>query len=775
MKNECHKMKKSVLTDNSEVISCFSYQPSFFLYFKAFIFRLFFIHSYYSLHPYTYKSYRTILLVFISGSVYLFNPQRASAQNEYFNNQLLIADRLLLHDSTTYCFEIASDIRKQAESLKDKYTQAQADLRLGCAARAQNNNIKAAQHFESAADGFKELKLPFFYVKALAERGVSELRSQKRLLASDLFYSALKVFNEDLSIQQKTENLALKALICERLATLLSRQSFNKAENFAFEAIEINEKIKDDFQLNVDYTTLGNIYHRKKDWEKSQIYYKKSFDLCKKNNFNAGRALVNLGNVDNQKNKYPEAIALYNDAIKEYEKKSGNEVLIAQAYINLASTNDSLKRYDTAINYLLKSIRILNEAGSTNGLKDAYDVLIDAYKNTGQTEKALQSALLYNNLQQSEFQETQSLADNQSLYENKKIEKEAGDKFKIQQEQMVSLKKQQELQIYNQKLLEEKDRNAIDLLRQGQTLRDFELKRKEDTLALANNKLVFNAAQLKLAETDKKLNEQKVKTQRAYTFLLLGLLAAGLLLGLTFWQILRNRMRHEREKAVTEQLRLEASILRNQLESEIKLLRAQMNPHFIFNSLNSINNFLLHNDTLTASQYLTRFSKLVRLVLDNARTEKITLKNELDTLELYMQFEALRFEGKIKYQIQIDPAIATEDIRVPPLLIQPYVENSIWHGLMQKEYGGNIKINVSPLGEDAIYIDIEDDGVGREASFNLKSKSATKNKTHGMQITAERVQLLDEMYKTQTHITVDDLFDIAGKPRGTKVRIEIPI
>ncbi len=564
MKIESRKKNKIGANNKLEVISHFTHHSSVFLFFYAFVCRSTFNFCHYLVHRTAFNFQHPTFFVLITGFVFLLNPDSASAQNEFLNTQLLIADRLLLHDSTTFCSDIADNVLKQAEALKDKYTQAQAELRLGYVALAQNKNIKAAQYFESAGGIFKELKLPVFYAKALAERGVSELRSQRRLLASDLFYSSLKVFNEDLSTQQQNENPVLKALICERLATLLSRQSFSKAENFAFEAVAINEKLKDDYQLNVDYTTLGNIYHRKKDWDKAQAYYKKSYDLCKKNNFNAGRALVNLGNVDNQKNKYPEAIALYNDAVKEYEKKSGNEILIAQTYINIASINDSLKRYDIAVDYLLKSIRTLNDAGSTNGLKDAYDVLIDAYKNTGQTEKALESALLYANLQQSEFRETQSLSDNQSVYENKKIEKEADDKVKIQQEQMISLKKQQELQIFNQKLLAEKDKGAIDLLRQGQTLRDLELKRTEDTLALTNNKLVFNAAQLKLAETDKRLNEQKVKTQTAYTFLLLGLLGAGLLLGLTFWQILRNRMRHEREKAVAEQLRLEASILRTQ-------------------------------------------------------------------------------------------------------------------------------------------------------------------------------------------------------------------
>ena len=717
-----------------------------------------------------------LLLIF---SFLFFVTGRVDAQNNFQNaaykNQLAVADGLIAHDSIIESLGIVENIYKETEAKKDKYAQAESLMRLGFIARAQNNHAKAAQNFDDAGTRFRELKLSPLFCKALAERGISELKSQKRSLASELFYSALKVYDEDLSPIEKTQNIDTEALIFERLATLLGRQSFSKAENYALQAINLHQKLKDDYQLNVDYTTLGTIYFRNRDLDRALIHYQKSYDLCKKNNYNTGRALVNIGIVYDEKRKHTEAIDLYNNAVKEYEKKSGNEILIAQAYINMGSSYDSLKNYKSGIDYSLKSINLLHQAQSTNGLREAYYNLITAYKNTGQTEKALECALLSSELQQTEFREAQKLSDNQSVYENKKIEKEAGDKLRAQQDQLSSIKKQQELQLSNQNLLAEKNFRDIDILNQSRTLQDLELKRTEDMLTLAKNKLDYNQTQLALAETDKRLNEQKVKTQSAYNLLLSGLLAAGLILGLTFWQIIRSQMRHEREKATAEQLRLEASILRTQLESEIKLLRAQMNPHFIFNALNSINNFLLHNNTESASHYLTRFSKLVRLVLDNARSEKITLHNELYTLELYMQFEALRFADKIKYQIIIAPTINTEDIRIPPLLLQPYVENAIWHGIMHKIEGGLIKINISDLQEDKICIEIEDNGIGRQAASTIKSKSATKNKSHGMQITAERLQLLDEMYKTKTHININDLFDHAGNACGTKVRMEIPV
>ncbi len=127
----------------------------------------------------------------------------------------------------------------------------------------------------------------------------------------------------------------------------------------------------------------------------------------------------------------------------------------------------------------------------------------------------------------------------------------------------------------------------------------------------------------------------------------------------------------------------------------MQALRAQMNPHFIFNSLNSINRYIVKSDQATASLYLTRFAKLIRLILDNSNNKFITLSNELQALSLYMEMESIRFEKKFSYTIECDDNINTESIFVPPLIIQPYVENAIWHGLLHKETAGHLYVRIS--------------------------------------------------------------------------------
>ena len=210
-------------------------------------------------------------------------------------------------------------------------------------------------------------------------------------------------------------------------------------------------------------------------------------------------------------------------------------------------------------------------------------------------------------------------------------------------------------------------------------------------------------------------------------------------------------------------------------ETEMTALRAQMNPHFIFNCLNSIKLYTLENDSQTASEYLTKFSQLIRLVLENSRSEKVTLQKELEALNLYIELEAMRFKNKVQYQINIPATIDQQYIEIPPLLLQPYVENAIWHGLMHKMEGGNIIIDISQVAEHLLYIEITDDGVGREQAASYKSKSATQQKSFGLKMTSERISIINQLYHINAEVKIKDLKDSMNNSTGTKVIIQIPI
>jgi signal transduction histidine kinase len=210
-------------------------------------------------------------------------------------------------------------------------------------------------------------------------------------------------------------------------------------------------------------------------------------------------------------------------------------------------------------------------------------------------------------------------------------------------------------------------------------------------------------------------------------------------------------------------------------ETEMTALRAQMNPHFIFNCLNSIKLYTLENDSQTASEYLTMFSQLIRLVLENSRAEKVTLQKELETLRLYIELEAMRFKNKVHYAIKVDPGIDQQYIEIPPLLLQPYVENAIWHGLMHKKDGGDIMVAVTLPAEQLLQIEITDNGVGRELAAAYKSKSATTQKSFGLKMTSDRLQIINQLYQINADVKITDLTDEAHQVTGTKVIIRIPV
>lgn len=209
-------------------------------------------------------------------------------------------------------------------------------------------------------------------------------------------------------------------------------------------------------------------------------------------------------------------------------------------------------------------------------------------------------------------------------------------------------------------------------------------------------------------------------------------------------------------------------------EVEMKALRAQMNPHFLFNCLNSINRYIVVNDTVKASGYLTKFSKLIRLILDNSANDITTLENEINLLKLYIEMEFMRFDGKFTYAIEVDDNLATDTISIPSMIIQPYVENAIWHGLLNKGENGHLSLKVNSISPSELQVVVEDNGIGRQKAGDLKSKSTLKQKSYGMKITNDRIKAMNQLYDSGASVQIQDMHDAQNKPTGTKVVLNIP-
>lgn len=215
---------------------------------------------------------------------------------------------------------------------------------------------------------------------------------------------------------------------------------------------------------------------------------------------------------------------------------------------------------------------------------------------------------------------------------------------------------------------------------------------------------------------------------------------------------------------------------RQTAEAKLQSMRLQMNPHFLFNSLNSIQQLILRNHTDDAARYLSRFSKLLRQVLTYSDYSTVSLTKEIEMLELYLQLEALRFKESFQYSISACSMINRDEMEIPTLLIQPFVENAIWHGLLHKTGERKLHINFLLSNEEQIICTIEDNGIGRKAA--QKISQAVKDDLHtgkGIRSADDRLRLFNEQFEAKSYLEIEDLTDASGNASGTRVSIFFPV
>ncbi|HLF62714.1 MAG TPA: histidine kinase, partial [Saprospiraceae bacterium] len=257
--------------------------------------------------------------------------------------------------------------------------------------------------------------------------------------------------------------------------------------------------------------------------------------------------------------------------------------------------------------------------------------------------------------------------------------------------------------------------------------------------------------------------KKKVSFWKTPWFILIcGIFLSGMYYLINVVHIRRVRADMRRQTAFEKQL----------AEMEMSALRAQMNPHFIFNALSSIKYFILENEIDSANTYLTKFSQLIRQILKNSKSKFVLLADELQALRLYIELEAVRFSEQFEYEIEVASTINQEEVLIAPLLVQPYVENAIWHGLLQKKSARPLWVRIRQH-DTQLHIEIEDNGIGREKARELKSKIPSKGKSLGMQITSDRIALIKRSIGIDSTVTVEDLYT-DDSPSGTLVVIQIP-
>ena len=271
-------------------------------------------------------------------------------------------------------------------------------------------------------------------------------------------------------------------------------------------------------------------------------------------------------------------------------------------------------------------------------------------------------------------------------------------------------------------------------------------------IAEQQNRITSLESDRALSKSKYDLTQERNKRQQLIIYSLIGGLILLLITGFLMYKYIKQQ-------------RLANNLL------ALKSLRSQMNPHFIFNALNSVNSFIATNDERTANKYLSDFSQLMRSVLENSEEDFIPLQKEIELLQLYTKLEHFRFQDKFDYSIDVDDTINVEEFQIPPMLLQPYIENAVWHGLRYKNEKGHLSIAIRPKSLDEITITITDDGIGRTRSKQMKTDNQKKQNSKGMNNIKKRVAILNEMYKDKVDVTIDDFQQ--SKDAGTKVVVTL--
>ena len=501
---------------------------------------------------------------------------------------------------------------------------------------------------------------------------------------------------------------------------------YEKGFEYCRMSLQIRKKMNDHICIILSYNTLGNLYKAAGDFETALDCYHQCLQYAKEHNIYWDEN-EQIGTIYCSLNKFDSSFYYLKQSLHSYPKDPIIWKSVSETYL-------AHKEYDSSLKISL--------------------ILINAFKNSDDKFHLMSSLL---NAGKAYAEMNKDITALKFTSEGVFLAQQAGARTSmIDGYQLLS-------KIYYHF---GKVDSAFHYLSKYSILKDSVLTKKffsrlNEYKSAAENE--GKLAQMALLDKDNKIKEQQIEQKSLLNTILIGSILTFTILSLI---IFRNiYLKRKNEKLQNK---------RAQTELQQQVLRAQMNPHFIFNSLNSINRFILQNNKSQASEYLTKFSRLVRLILQNSEAPLIPLENEIESLNLYLELEALRFDHHFEYEIYVNDNLQTGNLQVPPLFIQPFVENAIWHGLMHKEEKGHLKIELIQK-DDMLCCKVTDDGIGRKNALALKDKSTSNYKSMGMRITEERIALLQNRNKSETYIQVTDLILPDGRTGGTEVLLKIPI
>jgi tetratricopeptide (TPR) repeat protein len=556
-----------------------------------------------------------------------------------------------------------------------------------------------------------------------------------------IYYRNSSKYTEAIAFHKQAQELALKAnnlelqVISLNMLGVVNRRLdlIRYALDFHKQALDLAETVKEPSlnlkrSIAVSRNSMGNIYLSLKQYDLAFIQFNQSLEIERALDNKLGLAInyQNIGYVKESKGLLEDALDDYKTSLDYNNQINSNigRVICNNSIAVIYIKQGKFKEAQNTLNIALQKALLLS---------DQYHI-IPVYINLGWLQ-----------LKQKKFEESE-------------INLKKG------------LQKSNDLNLVTSKI------DAYKYLSQLYELQgDYKKSHEYFTAHVALDQTVTNERNLQYVndlvikyESEKKSNQIKelaseneiVKLRLAQNKRILLLSVFGALLTLGILYVLNRQKSLKSEKQI---IMLEQDMLRN-----------QMNPHFIFNTLNSIKLYIINNEKENAVYYLNKFSKLIRKILVASTEKEISLAEEIETMTLYMNIENIRFDNEIQYKIEIDENVNAENIKVPSLILQPFLENALWHGLSSKTKNKEIHVHIEKPKHNSVSIYITDNGIGRVASEKINKQKTLQRKSVGISITKERLDNLSKQFTNDYKLEIIDLYDANNLASGTKVVIEIP-
>lgn len=501
---------------------------------------------------------------------------------------------------------------------------------------------------------------------------------------------------------------------------------YEKAFKNTEEALLLKRKFNDSVGIARCYRQLAQCLSHKGDNKLSIQYFNQAIDILKKLNAKSSvaSALCNLSVIYVDEKMYNQALSALSES-KKWNAYANDLTQEESIYLNIGFCYDNMRLLDSANHYYLKALQLSQQ------LHIKYDEII-ALINLGELNlKTKNFSLAENYLLQAlkQAQKTNSVIDLRDVHQK------LAQLYASRQSYQKAFYHKEAFERYSDTILNQEKMRSLE-----------ELSIKFETKELADkNKLLQNQNIL-----------QAVKSKQK-NYLIYGITLVALLMG-TILVLYTRQNKYKTQK--------------ESLDIEQKLLQIQMNPHFIFNSLQAIQSFVLNNQTQQTASYLTSFSRLMRLILENSKHEFVTLDKELSTLNYYLELQKLRFKNTFNYKIIVDETLDKDFIYIPPMLLQPFIENAIEHGFKNLNRLGELTFTICAK-QTMLSIEIIDNGHGIKKSQQLKEQTA--HHSYALEIITKRIELLNQKQKTNIQLTILDRADTTSELTGTKILLTLPI